>query len=177
MEGVGVPYLSADARTLIFPNIPRSSVSVTRFSASPEEVRAHFAAARAAERRTAGEVVVATPALCAFLKDEDPASTSNFGEVEVEIGGYDRNGGVLLRGQLIAYLETADEGCTLEVIGADPAPTNPTRIEIASALSDSGSGWTAAGSNAWSRADGARIAVIEPLSESNNLTYAITPPN
>ena len=140
-------------------------------------MRAHFAAAQAAELRTAGEVVLATPALCAVMKDEDPAPSPDFGGVEVEIGGYDRFSGSLLRGQPIAYLQTAEAGCTLEVIGGDPTPTNPTRIEIGAALSASGSGWTAAGSNAWSRMDGARIVVIEPLSESNNLAYAITPPN
>ena len=63
------------------------------------------------------------------------------------------------------------------MIGGDPTPTNPTRVEIGAALSASGSGWTTAGANAWTRADGARIAVIEPLSESNNLAYNITPPN
>lgn len=177
LEGVGVPYLSADARTLIFPTFPDASVSVTRFTISPEEVRAHYAAVETAERRTAGEAVMATPALCAVMKDEDTAPTPDFGGVQVEIGGYDRFSGALLRGQLIAYLQTVDAGCTLEVIGGDPTPTNPTRIEIGAALSAAGSGWTTAGANAWTRVDGARIAVIEPLSESNNLAYSITPPN
>ena len=171
-DGLGYPpFNSSDFRHWIEIDIQRDSAVVHRYLNPPEVVRAFFEATARADARSGPQAVIEAVDTCAaFVRavTREPEDSEAY-ELESELAPLDGLTRFLggpnpkLRGDLDSWLTLDGTECTLEVMASQDGDRYLDRFkaDVVARLTVAGSGWTAASEGAWTRTDGARLALGE----------------
>lgn len=164
--------VSADFTHWIEIDLRRDSATVTRYLNPPEVVRAYFEATARAEARSGPQAILDAPDTCAlFLAPETVGPelseayerTLELDATQIQAAFIGRmSDGSALRGNLDAWLVANEGDCSIQANARPDFPDgdlNTLRSGVLALLGAEGSGWIATGDKAWTRADGARLAL------------------